>query len=126
MAVGYIALLGLAAETGVVMLVYLDVAYKRFQQEGNMNYISDLRESVMEGAVERVRPKLMTVSTTLIGLLPIMIGSGTGAEVMKRIAAPMVGGLVSSAVLTLIILPAVYYLIKRRAVDADPEDNDIS
>jgi len=120
-AVGYIALLGLAAETGVVMLVYLDVSYKKFKDTGTMKYVSNLRESVIEGAVERVRPKLMTVSTTLIGLLPIMVGSGTGSEVMKRIAAPMVGGLVSSAVLTLIILPAVYYLIKRKTVTADPE-----
>jgi Cu(I)/Ag(I) efflux system membrane protein CusA/SilA len=121
-AVGYIALLGLAAETGVVMLVYLDEAYKRYSIEGRMRYTSDLRASVMEGAVDRVRPKLMTVATTMIGLLPIMVGHGTGSEVMKRIAAPMVGGLVSSTVLTLLILPAVYYLIKRSTVEADPED----
>ena len=119
-AVGFIALLGLAAETGVVMLVYLDVAYKRWTDEGKMNYASDLRAAVMEGAVERVRPKLMTVATTLIGLLPIMFGSATGSQVMKRIASPMVGGLISSTILTLLILPAVYYLIKRRNVEPDP------
>ncbi|MCB2212296.1 CusA/CzcA family heavy metal efflux RND transporter [bacterium] len=120
-AVGYIALLGLAAETGVVMLVYLDEAYKRYKAEGRMKFRSELRSSVMEGAVDRVRPKLMTVATTMIGLLPIMFGHGTGSEVMKRIAAPMVGGLVSSTVLTLLILPAVYYLVKRPTVEKDPE-----
>ncbi|MBU1881466.1 efflux RND transporter permease subunit, partial [bacterium] len=115
-AVGYIALLGLAAETGVVMLVYLDEAYKRFSRENRMKSVTDLRNAISEGAVDRVRPKLMTVATTVIGLLPIMIGSGTGSEVMKRIAAPMVGGLVSSTVLTLVILPAIYFYIKRRHV----------
>ena len=120
-AVGFIALLGLAAETGVVMLVYLDVSFKKFTASGRMKYISHLRSAVMEGAVERVRPKLMTVSTTLIGLFPIMIGTGTGSEVMKRIAAPLVGGLVSSTILTLIILPAIYYLVKRKIVIPDPE-----
>lgn len=123
-AVGYIALLGLAAETGVVMLVYLDEAYHRYILEGRMKYASDLRAAVMEGAVDRVRPKLMTVSTTLVGLLPIMFGVETGSEVMKRIAAPMVGGLVSSTALTLIILPVVYYAIKLRTVQADPPKPD--
>ena len=123
-AVGYIALLGLAAETGVVMLVYLDTSYNRFKAEGHMNYASDLKDAVMEGAADRVRPKLMTVSTTLIGLFPIMIGTGTGSEVMKRIAAPMVGGLITSAILTLVILPAVYYLYKRRNVAADAKADD--
>jgi len=119
-AVGYIALLGLAAETGVVMLVYLDEAFKRNRDEGRLIYISDLRAAIMEGAVERVRPKLMTVATTLIGLLPIMFGTATGSAVMKRIAAPMVGGLVSSTVLTLLIIPAVYYLVKRPLVETEP------
>ncbi len=118
--VGFIALAGLAAETGVVMLVYLDGAYRRYKLEGRMLYRSDLENSVIEGAVMRVRPKLMTVSTTLIGLLPIMLGAGTGAEVMKRIAAPMVGGLISSAFLTLIVIPAVYALIKDKTVEPDP------
>lgn len=119
-AVGFIALLGLAAETGVVMLVYLDESYFRRQKANQMRFVSNLQEAVMEGAAERLRPKLMTVSTTLIGLLPIMFGSETGSGVMKRIAAPMVGGLVSSTILTLLIIPAVYYLIKRPTVEADP------
>ncbi len=112
-AVGFIALGGLAAETGVVMLVYLDEAYNRFKREKRLRNVGDLKNAIMEGAVERVRPKLMTVSTTLIGLLPIMIGTGTGSEVMRRIAAPMVGGLISSTILTLIIIPSIYYFIKR-------------
>ena len=112
--VGFIALAGLAAETGVVMLVYLDEAFDRMSREGNMKSGGELREAILEGSVERVRPKLMTVSTTLIGLLPIMWGTETGSQVMKRIAAPMVGGLISSTVLTLIIIPAVYALWKGR------------
>jgi Cu(I)/Ag(I) efflux system membrane protein CusA/SilA len=123
-AVGFIALLGLAAETGVVMLVYLDEAYKRYTNEGRMLSAAQLRAAVSEGAVDRVRPKLMTVSTTLIGLLPVMFGSATGSEVMKRIAAPMVGGLVSSTILTLLIIPAIYYLIKRQTVAADPQKDN--
>ena len=111
--VGFIALAGLAAETGVVMLVYLDEVFKKRIGRGQMNSNEDLQAAIIEGAVERVRPKLMTVSTTLIGLLPVMWGSETGSEVMKRIAAPMVGGLVSSAVLTLVIIPAVYFIWKR-------------
>jgi Cu(I)/Ag(I) efflux system membrane protein CusA/SilA len=110
--VGFIALAGLAAETGVVMLVYLDHAVRKFRSENRLRHISDLNESILEGAVERVRPKLMTVATTMIGLFPIMIGHGTGSEVMRRIAAPMVGGLISSTLLTLIIIPAVYSIIK--------------
>ena len=110
--VGFIALAGLAAETGVVMLVYLDQAFERRSQAGTIKSEEGLRDAILEGTVERVRPKLMTVSTTLIGLLPIMWGAGTGSQVMKRIAAPMVGGLISSTVLTLVIIPAVYALWK--------------
>jgi len=110
--VGFIALAGLAAETGVVMLVYLDEAYARFQSEGRLRSAEDLRAAIVEGAVERVRPKLMTVATTLIGLLPVMFGTETGTRVMKRIAAPMVGGLLSSTVLTLLVIPALYYVWK--------------
>ncbi|MEW6219180.1 MAG: efflux RND transporter permease subunit [Thermodesulfobacteriota bacterium] len=110
--VGFIALAGLAAETGVVMLVYLDESFKRRRAQGRMRTRADLNAAIVEGAVERVRPKLMTVSTTLIGLLPIMFGTETGSEVMKRIAAPMVGGLISSTILTLIIIPVVYYFWK--------------
>ena len=122
-AVGFIALAGLAAETGVVMLVYLDEAFTRFKAEGRMNSWSDLKQAISEGAVERVRPKLMTVATTLIGLLPVMIGSATGSLVMKRIAAPMVGGLISSTILTLIIIPAIYALWKRFALRRVFEQN---
>jgi Cu(I)/Ag(I) efflux system membrane protein CusA/SilA len=111
--VGFIALAGLAAETGVVMLVYLDEAYERYRSGGKLKSPKDIRAAITEGAVERVRPKLMTVATTLIGLLPVMYGSEAGAQVMKRIAAPMVGGLVSSTVLTLIIIPAIYDIWKR-------------
>jgi Cu(I)/Ag(I) efflux system membrane protein CusA/SilA len=112
--VGFIALAGLAAETGVVMLVYLDEAYDRWSARGQMSRAADLHGAIIEGAVERVRPKLMTVATTLLGLMPIMIGTQTGSQIMKRIAAPMVGGLISSTILTLIIIPAVYDLVKRR------------
>ena len=111
--VGFIALAGLAAETGVVMLVYLDEALERFRAEGRLRSIADLKAAIVEGAVDRVRPKLMTVATTTIGLLPVMFGTETGTRVMKRIAAPMVGGLVSSTVLTLVILPAIYLLWRR-------------
>jgi len=110
--VGFIALVGLAAETGVVMLVYLEEAYRRYQSEGRLNTLFDLRSAIIDGAVERVRPKLMTVATTMIALLPLMIGHGTGSEVMKRMASPMVGGLVSSTILTLIIIPAIYAIVK--------------
>ncbi|NOZ86570.1 MAG: efflux RND transporter permease subunit [Deltaproteobacteria bacterium] len=109
-AVGFIALAGLATETGVVMLVYLDESYNRWKKQGRLLGLAELKSAITEGAVERVRPKLMTVATTMIGLLPIMFGTETGTRVMKRIAAPMVGGLLSSTVLTLIILPAVYMM----------------
>ena len=112
--VGFIALAGLAAETGVVMLVYLEETLKRYQAEKRLNSVDDLQAAVMEGAVERVRPKLMTVATTILALLPIMLGHGTGSEVMQRIAAPMVGGLVSSTVLTLIIVPVLFYWLNAK------------
>jgi Cu(I)/Ag(I) efflux system membrane protein CusA/SilA len=112
--VGFISLAGLAAETGVVMLVCLDEAFRRRSQEGLLNSRDELQAAIIEGAVERVRPILMTVSTTLIGLLPVMLGTETGSQVMKRIAAPMVGGLVTSTVLTLVILPAIYEILKQR------------
>ena len=114
--VGFIALAGLAAETGVVMLVYLDNVYKDRIASGSMRSMGDLYEAIIEGAVERVRPKLMTVMTTMIGLVPILWGTGAGSQTMKRIAAPMVGGMVSSTVLTLIVIPAIYYLWKTHDV----------
>lgn len=116
-AVGFIALAGVAAETGVIMLIYLDHAYKELkakrESEGQDFTVADIYVAVMEGAVERVRPKMMTVVAIMAGLLPIMWGSGTGSEVMRRIAAPMVGGMVSSTVLTLIVIPAIYALVKQ-------------
>jgi Cu(I)/Ag(I) efflux system membrane protein CusA/SilA len=114
--VGIIALAGVAAETGVVMLVYLDEAYERRVREGRMTTVLDLREAIMEGAVQRVRPKMMTVAAIMGGLLPIMWTTGTGADVMKRIAAPMVGGMVSSTILTLTIIPVLYFVWKHRAM----------
>jgi len=122
--VGFIALVGLAAETGVVMLVYLEEAYHRYQVEGKLNTLSNLHSAIIEGAVERVRPKLMTVVTTMIGLLPLMVGHGTGSQVMKRMASPMVGGLVSSTVLTLIIIPAIYAIIKGQSLKRVTEKKD--
>ena len=114
--VGIIALAGVAAETAVVMLVYLDGAYEQRVREGRMGTAQDLREAIMEGAVQRVRPKMMTVAAIIGGLLPIMCTTGTGADVMKRIAAPMVGGMVSSTILTLTIIPVLYFVWKRRAM----------
>jgi Cu(I)/Ag(I) efflux system membrane protein CusA/SilA len=112
--VGLIAVAGLAAETGVVMHVYLDEAVKRYRRDGRLTGVPRLKEALEEGAVDRVRPKLMTVFTTIIGLVPIMIGTGTGAEVMQRIATPMVGGLVTSTVHTLIMIPALYAVVQGR------------
>jgi Cu(I)/Ag(I) efflux system membrane protein CusA/SilA len=113
-AVGFIALAGLAAETGIVMLAYLDEVHDRRKREGRLNTMTDLYEGIVEGAVLRVRPKLMTVATTIIALLPIMIGNvfEPGSQVMQRIAAPMVGGLISATVLTLLIIPAIYMIWK--------------
>ena len=114
--VGIIALAGVAAETGVVMLVYLDEVYERRVREGRMTTAHDLREAIMEGAVQRVRPKMMTVAAIMGGLLPIMWTTGTGADVMKRIAAPMIGGMVSSTILTLVVIPVLYALWRARAL----------
>ena len=116
-AVGFIALAGVAAETGVIMLIYLDQAWqevrKRCQAEGRAAGASDLYHAIMEGAAGRVRPKMMTVITVMAGLLPIMWSTGTGSEVMSRIAAPMIGGMVSSTVLTLVVIPVLYALVKQ-------------
>ena len=119
--VGFIALAGLAAETGVVMIVYLDEVWDRWVDEGRMRTVADLVAGTIEGAVDRVRPKVMTVATTVIGLLPVMLGNETGTRVMKRIAAPMVGGLLSSTVLTLIIVPAVWFLWRKGQLPAGVE-----
>jgi Cu(I)/Ag(I) efflux system membrane protein CusA/SilA len=106
--VGIIALVGLAAQTGIVMIVYIDTAYERRRQAGKIRDLDDIIWAHMEGTVMRVRPKLMTVGTMLVGLLPLLWATGSGADVMKRIAAPMVGGLITSAFLTLEIIPVVY------------------
>ena len=115
--VGFIALAGVATETGIVMIVYLDEAWNNLlTRQDQSPSLTGLRQAVVEGAVQRVRPKMMTVCTTIIALLPIMWSNGTGADTMKRIAAPMIGGLVSSAVLILVIIPAVYYLWRSREI----------
>lgn len=114
--VGIIALLGVDAETGVIMLLYLDLAYEKFKKNGMLKSMADLRESIFEGAVKRIRPKMMTVMTTMLGLLPILIGLGAGSDVMKRIAAPMVGGILTSMIMELTVYPAIFYTIKRREV----------
>jgi Cu(I)/Ag(I) efflux system membrane protein CusA/SilA len=115
-AVGFIALAGVAAQTGVVMLIYLDHALAEHkadrENKGKPFTREDLRLAIMSGAVERVRPKMMTVVAIMAGLLPIMWSTGTGSEVMQRIAVPMIGGMVSSTLLTLIVIPAIYGLIK--------------
>jgi Cu(I)/Ag(I) efflux system membrane protein CusA/SilA len=115
-AVGFIALAGVAAETGVVMLIYLDQALKEIAAErvaqGRAFTRADLQEAIMLGAVERVRPKMMTVTAIIAGLLPILWSQGAGSEVMQRIAAPMIGGMASSTALTLVVIPAIYALVK--------------
>lgn len=121
-AIGFIALAGVAAETGVVMLIYLDHAYQARRRSGTMRSSVDLHAAVMEGAVERVRPKMMTVTAIMAGLVPILWSQGTGADVMKRIAAPMVGGMLTSTVLTLVVIPAVYSLWKERRLSTRGAD----
>ena len=120
-AVGFIALAGVAAETGVIMLIYLEHAWEAKQAalhaHGKTPAAADLAAAIMEGAVERVRPKMMTVVAIMAGLLPILWSTGTGSEVMRRIAAPMVGGMVSSTLLTLIVIPVIYALVKGYSVD---------
>jgi Cu(I)/Ag(I) efflux system membrane protein CusA/SilA len=120
--VGIIALAGLAAETGVIMIVYLDEAYNRYKAEGRMNTQHDLFHAITDGAVQRIRPKLMTVMCILMGLVPLMWAHGSGADVMKRIAAPMIGGVITSSILTLEIVPAIYSLWRGRSVKWVPEE----
>ena len=121
--VGIIALAGLDAETGVVMLLYLDHAWEKFRAEGRMNNFQDLHDAVIEGAVQRIRPKIMTVCAILFGLLPIMWSPATqaGADVMKRIATPMIGGIVTSAIMELLIYPVIYVLWKKRGLKKQDE-----
>jgi Cu(I)/Ag(I) efflux system membrane protein CusA/SilA len=117
-AIGFIALAGVAAETGVVMLLYLDRAYQAHDGHGDLRDRHGVDAAVEEGAVERVRPKMMTVTAIMAGLVPILWSQGTGADVMKRIAAPMVGGMVTSTILTLVVIPAIYSLWKERVVQS--------
>jgi Cu(I)/Ag(I) efflux system membrane protein CusA/SilA len=119
--VGLIALAGLDAETGVVMLLYLTLTHERWSESGRIGSFVDLREAIVEGAAKRVRPKLMTVLTTMIGLLPVLWSTGTGADVMKRIAAPMVGGLVTSFFLELTVYPALFAIWKGRGLPASSD-----
>ena len=116
--VGFIALFGLAAETGVIMLVYLNMVYKRMLREGKIQSIEDIHKAVIEGAVLRVRAVSMTVGTTMVGLMPVMFIKGAGSQVMRRIAAPMIGGLVTSTILTLVIIPVIFAIWKSKALKA--------
>ncbi len=116
--IGLIALAGLDAETGMVMLLYLDIAYEKWHKEGRMRNGADLRDAIYHGAVKRLRPKVMTVATTFIALVPIMWSTGTGADVMKRIAVPMIGGVATSLLMELIVYPAIFYVWRSRKLKA--------
>jgi Cu(I)/Ag(I) efflux system membrane protein CusA/SilA len=115
--VGIIALAGLDAETGVIMLLYLDLAYDEWKQKGLLRNVGDLRDAIYHGAVKRLRPKVMTASVIIAGLAPILWSHGTGADVMKRIAAPMIGGVITSTISVLVLYPAIYYLWRSRELD---------
>jgi Cu(I)/Ag(I) efflux system membrane protein CusA/SilA len=112
--VGILALLGVDAETGVVMLLYLDLAHEEWTKEGRMNTTGDLKDAVYHGAVKRIRPKMMTVMTDIIGLMPFMLGAGAGSDMIQRTAAPIVGGMTTSMLLELTVYPAIYYIWKSR------------
>ena len=107
-----VALMGVAAETGVFMLLYLDLAFEQSKKRAGMRNLADLQDAIMHGAVKRIRPKVMTVACILLGLVPIMWSTGTGADVMKRIAAPMIGGIFTSFILELAVFPAIYEVWK--------------
>jgi len=110
--VGLIALMGVDAETGVFMLLYLDLAFDQAKKEGRLGSLAGLQEAIMHGAVKRIRPKVMTVAVMFLGLVPIMWSTGAGADVMKRIAAPMIGGIFTSFILELVVYPAIYEVWK--------------
>ncbi len=118
--VGFIALAGVAAEFGVIMLIYLDQAIARRQSAGRLRTEADLRDALMEGAVLRVRPKAMTVAVIVAGLVPLFVGVGSGSEVMQRIAAPMIGGMITAPLLSMFVVPAVYFLIRQRGLPKVP------
>jgi Cu(I)/Ag(I) efflux system membrane protein CusA/SilA len=120
--VGMIALLGLDAETGVFMLMYLDLAFDGRKKKGQMNNLKDLHDAVIEGAVHRVRPKLMTVMALFMGLVPIMWSIGAGADVLRRIAAPMIGGLLTSFLLELLIYPVIFYIWKEKEISTQTKE----
>jgi Cu(I)/Ag(I) efflux system membrane protein CusA/SilA len=129
--VGLIALLGVDAETGVFMLLYLDLAYEDAKREGRLKSLRDLQDAVLHGAVKRIRPKFMTVATMFMGLLPIMWSTGAGADVMKRIAAPMLGGIFTSFILELVVYPVIYEIwkwhgLKRELALAPSREGDAS
>jgi Cu(I)/Ag(I) efflux system membrane protein CusA/SilA len=123
--VGFIALSGVAVEIGVIMLVYLNQAFDRHRKEAERKgvelTVAEVRSAVVDGALLRIRPIMMTVAAIIAGLLPIMLGSGTGSEVMRRIAAPMVGGMVSATVLTLVVIPAIFLLWKSSGLSSPKE-----
>jgi Cu(I)/Ag(I) efflux system membrane protein CusA/SilA len=116
--VGMIALMGLDAETGVFMLLFLDLSHEEARRRGALRTVADLHEAIVHGAVKRVRPKMMTVTAAMLGLMPIMWSMGTGADVMKRVAAPMVGGLATSFLMELLVYPAIYLLWKTGEITA--------
>ena len=124
-AVGFIALAGVAAEFGVIMLIYLNNSLKQHKQKQQLNTVSDLKDSIIEGAVMRVRPKAMTVAVIIAGLVPIMIGGGTGSDVMQRIAAPMIGGMITAPLLSLFVIPVIYLIWKRRGLEISTSTTDI-
>jgi len=114
--IGIIALAGLDAETGVVMLLYLDLAYDEWRKSGKLNSLVDLRDAIYHGAVKRVRPKAMTAAVIIAGLVPILWSHGAGADVMKRIATPMIGGVVTSTLMELIVYPAIFFIWRSRRI----------
>jgi len=124
--IGLIALAGVSAETGVVMLLYLDLAYDQWVHEGKMRSRFELRDAIYHGAVKRVRPKAMTAAVIIAGLLPILWSHGAGADVMKRIATPMIGGIVTSTVMELLVFPAIYFLWRSRRLKAEPRSEERS
>jgi Cu(I)/Ag(I) efflux system membrane protein CusA/SilA len=124
--VGIIALAGILAETGVVMLLYLDLAFDLWKKNKRMNNRGDLIQAIHYGAVKRIRPKVMTICVIIAGLIPIMWSHGAGADVMKRIAAPMVGGVITSGVMELLVFPVIYFLWRSRKLDNDMTPTDSS
>ncbi len=122
--IGLISLAGVSAEMGVVMLLYLDLAYEQWVREEKMRSLADLRDAIYHGAVKRLRPIAMTASVIIVGLLPILWSQGAGADVMKRIATPMIGGIVTSTLMGLVVFPAIYFLWRSRQLKAQPRSEE--